>query len=267
LRMSDTPSVFQVTVSSRRVRVSGRRVEAVSIGAGPPVVFLHGWGMSPRPYLPGLVSLAQRAEREVVALSLPGFGRSDPLPVRSQGISGMATHLSAAIEVLIRDEPVDLAGHSMGGGIALRIAATRPDLVRTLALFCPVGGAGSGPAPLHRLVGGVTLEGLHRWAPQALVDVVPAVHRHPIAALGAALAAWRADLLHDVIQVGNQRTRTVLSFAHQDTVVVPGAIPAVSSPFIHCETVPGRHSWMLTEPDRFVDTMLSHLEHRVTAAA
>lgn len=245
----------------------GRRVEAACVGSGPPLAFLHGWGMSPRPYLPGLTRLAQRAQRRIVALSLPGFGGTDPLPVGSQGISGMAAHLSAAIEALIPNEPVDLVGHSLGGGVALRIAATRPDLVRTLTLFCPVGGAGLGPAPLHRLVGGVTLEGVHRWTPQALVDLIPALHRHPVAALTAAVAGWRADLLQDVVQLGHQRTRTVLCFAQHDTVVVPGAMPQITFPHLRCEIVPGRHSWMLTEPDRFVDTMLRHLGNGVPAAA
>jgi pimeloyl-ACP methyl ester carboxylesterase len=237
------------------------------VGAGRPLVFLHGWGMSPRPYLPGLALLAERAERQVIAISLPGFGRTDPLPVREQGISGMAVHLAAAIDALVQDGPVDVAGHSMGGGVALRIGASRPDRVRSLTLFCPVGGAGLGPAPLHRLLGGVTLDGFHRWTPRAVADLVPAVQRHPIAALGAAVAAWRADLLHDVVQVSEHGIRCVLSFADQDSVVVAGAIPHVVSPHVRCETVPGRHSWMLTDPRRFADTMLLHLDRSLPAAA
>jgi pimeloyl-ACP methyl ester carboxylesterase len=136
----------------------------------------------------------------------------------------MAAHLAAAVEALAFDGPVDVAGHSMGGGIALRIGATRPDLV-------------------------------------------PAVQRHPLAALGAALAAWRADLLHDVVRVSGHGIRCVLSFADQDTVVVPGAIPQVVSPYVRCETVPGRHSWLLTDPRRFADTMLLHLGLPLPTAA
>jgi pimeloyl-ACP methyl ester carboxylesterase len=252
-----------------RVRVDGRRVEVLAMGTGTdrPLVFLHGWGMSPRAYLPGLSSIAERAGREVLALSLPGFGGTDPLPLARQGIAGMAAHLTTAIETLVHDGPVDLAGHSMGAGIALRIGATRPDLVRSLTLLCPVGGAGLGPAPLHRLLGGVTLDGFHRWTPRALADLVPAVQRHPAAAVVAAVAAWRADLVHDVARVSDHRIRCVLSFADQDTVVVPGDIPRLGSPYVRCETVSGRHSWMLTDPCRFADTILAHLGHAALPAA
>jgi pimeloyl-ACP methyl ester carboxylesterase len=249
------------------LRVGDRRVEVLATGTGRPLVFLHGWGMSPRAYLPGLASLAGRAGRQVFALSLPGFGRTEPLPVRSQGISGMAAHLSVALEALAQDGPLDLAGHSLGAGVALRIAASRPDLVRSLILLCPVGGAGSGSAPLHRLVGGVTLEGFHRWTLRAVADLVPAVQRHPVAACVSAVAAWRADLLEDLMHACGHRIRCVLLFADQDTVVVPGAIPQVVSPYVRCETVPGRHSWMLSDPARFVDTMLTHLSPRVPTAA
>jgi hypothetical protein len=96
---------------------------------------------------------------------------------------------------------------------------------------------------------------------------VPAVQRHPLAALGAALAAWRADLLDDVLRVSGHGISCVLSFADQDTVVVPGAIPQVVSPYVRCETVSGRHSWMLTDPRRFADTMLLHLGQQLPTAA
>ena len=44
----------------------------------------------------------------------------------------------AMAETLSQGQPIDLIGHSFGGTVALRIAATRPDLVRSLTLMEPV---------------------------------------------------------------------------------------------------------------------------------
>ena len=44
----------------------------------------------------------------------------------------------AMAETLNAGKPLDLIGHSFGGTVALRIAATRPDLVRSLTLIEPV---------------------------------------------------------------------------------------------------------------------------------
>lgn len=250
----------QVTPVWDTVNVAGRDVEVARIGTGAdPLVFLHGWGLSPRSYLPGLTELAERTGREVIALSLPGFGGSDPLPVRHQGVAGVAAHVAAALDRLGLGR-VDLAGHSFGGGVALRIGATRPDLVSSLILLCPVGGAGLGAVPLHRMLRGLTLDGFHTWTPRALSDLLPAARRHPVALVGSALAAWKADLLADIGLVAGHGINAVLSFAAQDTVVSPGAIPRGLPAHVRYETVPGRHSWILTEPARFVATVVGNLD-------
>ena len=52
---------------------------------------------------------------------------------------GAATAEAVALAESLSDEkPLDLIGHSFGGTVALRIAATRPDLVRSLTLIEPV---------------------------------------------------------------------------------------------------------------------------------
>lgn len=250
----------QVTVGWEAVRVAGRRMELARVGssaADPPFVFLHGWGLSPRTYLPCLSALSERSGRAVLALTLPGFGRSDALPVRSQGITGVAEHVAATLDVL-GVGGADLVGHSFGGGVALRVGATRPDLVASLVLVSPVGGAGAGAVPLHRVLGGLVRDGLHGWTPRALAaDLVPAARRHPTAVIGSGLAAWRADLVRDVEAVDGHGIPALVAFAEQDSVVRAGAIPTVACDHVRCCSVPGRHSWLLTEPERFVSLLTS----------
>lgn len=69
------------------------------------------------------------------AIDLPGFGRS-PAPV--DGDYRLDAQAECVID-LIRagGEPVNLVGNSMGGSLAVRVAAEHPELVRTLVLVSP----------------------------------------------------------------------------------------------------------------------------------
>ena len=70
------------------------------------------------------------------ALDLPGFGHSGPAPDDDYSI---AAHTRLVISYLERTGrgPVHLVGNSMGGAISIQVAATRPDLIRTLTLISP----------------------------------------------------------------------------------------------------------------------------------
>ena len=70
------------------------------------------------------------------ALDLPGFGYS-PLP--ADGDYSLDAR-AAAVSGLIEKRgywPVHLVGNSLGGAVSVRVAARRPDLVRTLTLISP----------------------------------------------------------------------------------------------------------------------------------
>jgi len=101
---------------------------------GEPALYVHGLGGSSTNWtdLAGLLAGYLSGE----ALDLPGFGHSPP-PAR--GRYGLGAHSRAVIELLdYRGRgPVHLFGNSLGGAVALRVAAQRPDLVRTLTLVSP----------------------------------------------------------------------------------------------------------------------------------
>jgi pimeloyl-ACP methyl ester carboxylesterase len=69
------------------------------------------------------------------ALDLPGFGRSLPAEA-SCTVSGQADLVARLIEQRGRG-PVHLVGNSFGGAVCTRVAATRPDLIRTVTLVAP----------------------------------------------------------------------------------------------------------------------------------
>src|SRR5436305_3852763 len=97
-----------------------------------PALFVHGLGGSSANWtdLAGLLSHRLAGQ----AIDLPGFGRSDP--ARNYSIPAVAKRVARWIEYTDRG-PVHLFGNSLGGAIAVRVAGTRPDLVRTLTLISP----------------------------------------------------------------------------------------------------------------------------------
>ena len=237
--------------------VGVRRTEVVRLGSGSPVVFLHGWGMSPRSYLEGLREITRHG-RTVIAPSLPGFGNSDSLPIRRQGVQGVAEHMAEFLDELGLDEPVELVGHSFGGGVALRLAALRPDLVRNVTLISPVGGAGDGAVPLRKLLrGAFSGNKVSSWAPRALGDLFTAMRSHPSAVVSSAIAAWQSDQVVDVLRVEDAHVPVRILFSDEDKVVRQGPIPAHARTHVRVETVPGAHSWLLGEPQRFAAEVIA----------
>ena len=103
-------------------------------GAGTePALFVHGLGGASTNWTDLMGLLADVVAGE--ALDLPGFGRSDPPP---SGSYRLRTHVDAVVRrIERRGEPVHLFGNSLGGAVSTRVAATRPDLVRTLTLVSP----------------------------------------------------------------------------------------------------------------------------------
>lgn len=107
-------------------------------GSGTPVVLLHGLSGSSRWWSRNFDALASR--HLVAAVDLIGFGRNRRffgLPVLLPPFAEVTSLLARWIETF--GEPVHVIGHSMGGQIAIRLAAERPDLVRSLVLVNAAG--------------------------------------------------------------------------------------------------------------------------------
>ncbi len=105
------------------------RMNTVRRGSGEPLLLVHGLGGSWRTWTPILESLA--AEREVIAVDLPGHGETPPLP----GESSVRTLADAVGSFLVANdlEGVDAVGNSMGGRLVLELAR-RGDIGATVAL-------------------------------------------------------------------------------------------------------------------------------------
>lgn len=112
-----------------RERADGER------GTGlEPALYVHGLGGSSQNWSVLMARLADRVAG--AAVDLPGFGHSPP---PDDGDYSIAGHARAVVRLLDEERhgPVHLFGNSMGGAVAVKVAAARPDLVRTLTLISP----------------------------------------------------------------------------------------------------------------------------------
>ena len=101
--------------------------------AGPPVVFLHGFGADLLTWSLCLGPLAR--DYRLIALDLPGHGRTHP-DVGDGTLAFMTGWLDEALDGLGLAS-AHLVGHSMGARIALGFVLSHPARVRSLSLIAP----------------------------------------------------------------------------------------------------------------------------------
>lgn len=100
----------------------------------PPALYVHGLGGSSLNWSALMPLLEDVVDSE--AVDLPGFGDSPPPDDGDYSVTGHARAVIRYLDAAGRG-PVHLFGNSLGGAIATRVAAVRPDLVRTLTLVSP----------------------------------------------------------------------------------------------------------------------------------
>ncbi|MFD4318002.1 alpha/beta fold hydrolase [Streptomyces sp. NPDC058548] len=100
----------------------------------PPALYVHGLGGSSQNWSTLMPLLADLVDGE--AVDLPGFGDSPPPDDGNYSVTGHARAVIRLLDSTGRG-PVHLFGNSLGGAVATRVAAARPDLVRTLTLVSP----------------------------------------------------------------------------------------------------------------------------------
>jgi 2-hydroxymuconate-semialdehyde hydrolase len=122
-------------------------------GADPPVLLLHGSGPGVsamanwRPIIPALAKT-----RRVIAPDQLGFGGTATGAQRTYGRAAWTDHALRLLDTM--DVPqVDIIGNSMGGAIALSLAAARPAAVRRIVLMGTMGVAMALPPGLDTVWG------------------------------------------------------------------------------------------------------------------
>jgi len=121
-------------VEPRYEDLSGLRVRYVRRGRGPTLVLLHGLASSIYTWADVIPALAE--DHDVVAADLPGFGGSD-IPEELSSSVYPATVLALMDRLAI--SRATLVGNSLGGSVAVVLAARHPERVRRIVLIDAAG--------------------------------------------------------------------------------------------------------------------------------
>ena len=186
----------------------GEQIHFIKLGSGgTPLVMLHGWGKSLATLRPLAELLA--TERTVYVLDLPGFGHSPPPP----SPWGTAEYTECVVDFLNHERLVcvDLLGHSFGGRISVRLAATHPERVRKLVLMSS-----------HGLVRRRT------WRERLRITAIGALRAFVRRIDGAFRTRWYADWFvqrfgsRDYLAAGELRATFVKTVNEDLSAIAPG---------------------------------------------
>lgn len=208
-------------------------------GRGRPLVLLHGVGMTHGAWAPLMERLS--ATRRVIAFDVAGFGLSPPLAAgTAPSLMNLAAELAHQLDAVGVTAPVDVAGNSMGGGVALALALQ--GRARSVAAISPAGlWIDHGPAhtiPFLRMLH-LTLRHA-RPAAEWLLGFGPAR-----AALLSIPMSIRGDLIPAA--VARQQVRDLAhsrSFPATLTAIEP--LPDLSTLSMPIHVAFGRRDWLLT---------------------
>jgi pimeloyl-ACP methyl ester carboxylesterase len=149
--------------------------KAPALPSAEPAVFVHGLGGSATNWTDLMGLLSQPHENAPAlageALDLPGFGHSPPPADGDYSVDARVAAVIALIEQR-HNRPVHLVGNSLGGAVGTRVAARRPDLVRSLTLVSPAL-PDLRPRLLPMRLALVSAPGLGPWLLKRLVRIPP----------------------------------------------------------------------------------------------
>lgn len=137
-----------MTAGTETVVLHGHRVAFRRVARSPPaptIVLVHGIAGTMETWDSVVPALAET--NEVIVLDLPGHGGSEP-PLGDYSIGAYANTLRDLLE-LLKVDTATIAGHSLGGGVAMQFSYQFPERVERLVLVNS-GGLGREVSPFVR---------------------------------------------------------------------------------------------------------------------
>lgn len=120
-----------IGVRGHDVQVGPHKIHYLVKGDGPPLVLVHGVAMRSHDWAPLYRTLART--HRVYALDLLGYGDSDKPKDAEYSVATQAAVVRGFMDAM-KIEHADVVGVSMGGWVALKLAAGHPQRVRRLVL-------------------------------------------------------------------------------------------------------------------------------------
>ena len=248
-----------------RISLNGDEVRYLDVGAGPTVLFLHGWGLDHRAYR-GVVKRIAREQVRVLAPSLPGFGGTGELPSDTHSIVGYGAWVNRFVTNVVPEGTVAVIGHSFGGAVAIQFAHDFSDRVSSLLLVNSIGGAAWTAGGVLSTMAKRPLWdwGLHfpgdvwplrhatRVLPVIITDAMVNMFSNPRAYLRVAGLARRADMTTQLETLRDRGLPVTVLWGHRDAIVPRASFEAMCAALgTQGTVVKGSHTWILGEPDAF----------------
>lgn len=240
-----------------------------------PALAIHCMMGSGRAFDPMARRLGDRVD--LTAFDLPSHGRSAAWqPREGEDYHSAVTRIAQG---LLGDGPVDLIGHSIGGTVALRLAVSAPQRVRSLTVIEPVlfAASHSGHAlddELAALAGAGEMEQATRlflsvWGAPGGYDAMPRSMQQAAVALMPLILETDAALSADIHAI--LRPEGLEAFAAPAMLIAGAESPAVVGeifdtlasrlPDARCATVPGAgHMAPVTHPDEVTALVAQNLD-------
>jgi len=265
------------------IDVRGKRVRVRVAGSpdSPPLVLIHGITRTLEDWSEQFVRLAR--SHRLIAFDLPGCGFSDRAAADTS-VAVLADTVLDVLDTLGESRPVHVVGNSLGGAVAMKVAAIAPTRTASLVLVDSAGFGKAVALPLRlmtipRLGEAMTsritraaayqLERMSfadpRLATTARVDHAIAVSRQPdtarvtleiarsLATIHGIRDTWRTELLGAVAPL---QIPTLLMWGDQDRVLPATHLAEARAILPHAEAVlfPGvGHMPQIEVPDEFAD--------------
>ena len=267
------------------------RLRVLSVGAGPPLVMLHGVSLAAAVWAPLLADLAGY---RALLVELPGHGLSGPVAYRPGAVRDHTLGLMDDLFDTLGLATAPVVAHSLGGMFALWYAAARQGRIASLVaigspavalpgsivrmplsiMTVPVLGEAAlripTPRPVYRgLFGQGTTPAAAAAAPDEMLDVLRlAVRRkgnaRTVASLMHAIDGFRRPRAASVMTDGELRqisAPTMFCWGTDDPFLTPvrarPAIATISGALLH--EVPGGHGPWLEDPAGCAKLVISHL--------
>lgn len=230
---------------------NGRTIHYQTLGRGDPIILIHGLSGSGHWWKYNIPALAQHYQ--VFVVELMGYGKARRQ--RSGSVLENAAIVSQWIESLDLHH-VTLIGHSMGGHIAVHVAARQTLRVTALVLACASGLLRGHPVRTALRLPKAGAIGRKRFIPRVLLD----------SARAGLPNVWRntVNLLNDNVAeiIPKLNTRTLVIWGERD-VLVPAALGrrlAAAIPGAVYHQIPrAGHVVMVDAPAEFNATVLNFL--------
>lgn len=143
-------SRFAPETAVRRVTWSHGQTQVLELGAGPPLLLVHGGGDGAFVWVPILPALARN--HRVLAVDRPGHGLADPFDYRGVDVLEHARVFLRDIVDSLQLPRVDVVANGLGGLWAVAFALGAPDRISRLVLAgAPAGVTREVPLPLRML--------------------------------------------------------------------------------------------------------------------